>query len=504
MAEKGKAISVLTMNTLAFCVCFASWMLYGVLVTYLVDNGLFHWDKSQVGLLIGVPVLTGSVLRLPVGVLTDKFGGRVVFPLLMLLSAIAMYSVSLANTYTQFLLAGLGFGLTGASFSVGVAYTALWFPKEKQGTALGIFGAGNTGAALTSIFAPQLLLNLTQGAENPENWRMLPQFYAAALVVMTTVFLLFTSPKKVEGGQSLSQRLAPLKKIRVWRFGLYYFLVFGGFVALSQWLIPYYVNVYMLPLTLAGLMASAFSLPAGLIRSAGGWMSDQWGARSIMYMVLAGCVLFAFLLSVPRLDIESPGEGVMAAKGGVVQVVTPEKVVVDGVAYPLLPKPVAGPSGEPYWAKDKSVLVFPQSTFWQQPTVQPGETVTKKQLLARGVTHIHFQANVWIFTGLLFILGVLMGIGSAAVYKHIPDYFPDNIGVVGGIVGVLGGLGGFLCPLIFGYLLKGTGIWSTCWMFLAFVAVICLLWMHFVIQEMMHRKVPHLMLQMEEKVVPEP
>ncbi len=499
MTEKGKALSVLTMNTLAFCVCFACWMLYGVLITYLVDNGLYQWDKSQVGLLIGIPVLTGSILRLPVGVLTDKYGGRLVFSVLMLASAAAMYSVSLADSYSQFLLAGLGFGLTGASFAVGVAYTALWFPKEKQGTALGIFGAGNTGAALTSIFAPQLLMTLTDGASNPENWRLLPQLYAAALVVMTVLFFLFTAPKKAEGGQSLTQRLAPLKEIRVWRFGLYYFLVFGGFVALSQWLLPYYVSVYMLPLTLAGMMAAAFSLPAGLVRSIGGWMSDKWGARNIMYLVLAGCVLFAFLLSIPRLDIESPGEGVMATKGGVVTEVSPERIVVGETVYPLKPKPTTDASGEPYWAKDKSMLVLPKSTFWQQPAVQEGETVTKKQLLARGVTHIHFQANVWIFTGFLFILGVLMGIGSAAVYKHIPDYFPNNIGVVGGIVGVLGGLGGFICPIIFGYLLKTTGIWSTCWMFLALLALICLFWMHYVISHMMHRKVPELMAQMEER-----
>src|SRR5512139_1495212 len=141
------------MNTLAFTVCFAAWMMNGVLVTYLVDHDVFPWDKAQMGWLIGIPVLTGSIMRLPVGVLTDKYGGRIVYGTLMLLAAIPMYFVSHANSYTDFMLASLGFGLTGASFAVGIAYTSVWFRKERQGTALRIFGAGNAGAALTSMGA---------------------------------------------------------------------------------------------------------------------------------------------------------------------------------------------------------------------------------------------------------------------------------------------------------------------------------------------------------------
>lgn len=147
---------------------------------------------------------------------------------------------------------------------------------------------------------------------------------------------------------------------------------------------------------------------------------------------------------------------------------------------------------------ERGFLVFPAASFWQEPVVKVGGRVEKGQLLARGVTQIYFQANKWIFTGLVFLVGIMMGIGSAAVFKHIPNYFPASVGVVGGIVGVLGGLGGFFNLIIFGYLLKGTGIWTTCWMFLALVALICLVWMHLVIRHMMRARVPVLIRQIEE------
>ncbi|MDP6782644.1 MAG: MFS transporter, partial [Dehalococcoidia bacterium] len=297
------------MNTLAFTVCFAAWMMNGVLVTFLVDNGVFQWDKAQMGWLIGIPVLTGSITRLPIGVLTDKYGGRIVFSLLLLMAAVPMYLVSYANTYFEFILSGLGFGLSGASFAVGIAYTSIWFKKEHQGTALGIFGAGNAGAALTSMGAPIVLRMLTDNGTNIEGWRTLPQLYAAALVATAIVFYLLTTTRKVEQvrGMSLLARLAPLRYMRVWRFGLYYFFVFGGFVALAQWLIPYYVNVYAMSVAMAGLMASIFTLPSGMIRAFGGWLSDRWGARSVMYLVLGASLLSLLLLIVPQMDIQSPG-----------------------------------------------------------------------------------------------------------------------------------------------------------------------------------------------------
>ncbi len=499
MSEQAKATRVLVMNTLAFTVCFACWMMNGVLITHLVDNDVFQWDKAQMGWLIGIPVLSGSLMRLPVGVLTDKYGGRSVYTILMLLSAIPMYMMSMADTYFEFFFASLGFGLSGAAFAVGIAYTSVWFPKHRQGTALGIFGVGNAGSALTSMVAPIVLVSLTDHGSNLEGWRTLPKYYAAGLVVMAILFFLLTYPKRADHteGMTLRQRLEPLKYVRVWRFGLYYFLVFGAFVALAQWLIPYYVNVYTMSVAAAGLMASIFSLPSGLIRALGGWLSDRFGARRIMYWVLGSCLLGCALLCVPRMDIESPGPGVTAQRAGTVMAVSDREILVDQRTYSIRPQPES-------WRamQDSSFLVFPSGEFWHRPVVKEGDKVVKKQLLARGVTHLYFQANVWIFTAVLFLIGIMMGIGKAAVYKHIPDYYPDQVGVVGGIVGVVGGLGGFICPIIFGYMLKWTGIWTTLWIFLAVLSFICLLWMHVVVQRMMHRQTPLLMRHIEEQTLP--
>ncbi len=496
IGEKQQAVTALFFSTLAFTVCFACWMMNGVLVTFLVDNGAYGWNKAQIGWLIGIPVLTGSIMRLPLGMLTDKYGGKIILTLLMIVSALPMYLMSRADSYAQFILGSLGFGLVGASFSVGIAYTSVWFPKEKQGTALGIFGMGNAGSALTSLGAPLILKHLTNNAAAIEGWRNLPKIYAAILLGMAALFFLATHARKVASeGKTLVQQLAPLKEIRVWRFGLYYFLVFGGFVALAQWLIPYYVNVYTMSIAMAGMMASIFSLPSGVIRAFGGWLSDKFGARRVMYWVLGSCCAASLLLIVPRMDIYSPGGGVMALSGGTVSELTDHEIVISGIVtkkYAFKPKEtVQG------LAEDRDILILPTSRFWQEPAVKVGDVVKKKQLLAKGLTHVYFQANVWIFTFLVFVVGIMMGIGKAAVYKHIPDYFPQEVGVVGGIVGVIGGLGGFIGPIIFGYLLDLTGIWTTAWMFFAALSLISLLWMHWVIQKMMRQKVPGLMNQME-------
>ncbi len=495
MTEKRKAIQVLTLNTVAFTVCFAVWTMNGVLVTYLIDQGVFAWDKAQIGWLIGIPVLTGSILRLPIGVLTDKYGGRIVYGVLMIVAAIPTFLLSYATTYSQFILCSLGFGMSGAAFAVGIAYSSIWFKKEKQGTALGIFGMGNAGSAITSLGMPLLLKNLTNGNQNIDNWRMMPKIYASVLLLMAIIFFLFSYTKKVEHGQdkTLRQRLEPLKYARVWRFGLYYFVVFGGFVALAQWLIPYYVNAYTMSIATAGMMASIFSLPSGIIRSLGGWLSDKYGARSIMYWVFGTCLVCFVFLFVPRMDIESPGQGVMADKGGIVTEVSTNKIIVAGKEYALLQQPNSGSE-----ERKEGAFVLPSFTFWQEPSVKVGDAVVKKQLLARGITHIYFQANVWIFTILVFAVGIMMGIGKAAVYKFIPEYYPNDVGVVGGIVGVIGGLGGFVCPIIFGYLLKATGIWTTAWMFFFAVTLMCHIWMYMTVRRLMRENAPILSRQIED------
>lgn len=483
---------MLAMNTIAFTVCFAVWTMYGVLITFLVDHRYLVIDKAQIGWLIGIPILTGSVMRLPVGLLTDKYGGKPVYIGVMLFAALSLFITSRVSTFMGFLAAGLMFGVSGAAFAVGIAYSSMFFPKERQGTALGIFGMGNAGSAVTTLVAPTMLSKFTDGGKNLEGWRNLPLVYGSALLLMAILFALTTVNRKVEvaGQRSMREMLSPLKDIRVWRFGLYYFLVFGAFVALAQWLVPYYLNVYGMSLAVAGLLASVFSFPSGVIRALGGWASDKFGARTTMYWVLSTCLLFFVLLIAPRMEIQSPGEGIMADRPGTVVAVSDTSVVVEsspvGSTRPAERKTYQLQPEKPLDQREleEGNLVWPKFRSWQVPSVEVGQSVKKKELLARGITHVYFQANVWVFTALVFMAGIMMGIGKAAVYKHIPEYFPTDVGVVGGIVGVIGGLGGFFCPILFGYLLKLTGLWTSCWLFLAILSIICLVWMHLVILRM--------------------
>ncbi|MEO1950846.1 MFS transporter, partial [Thioclava sp.] len=272
----------LGLSTFAFTVCFAVWTIFSIIgVRIKQELGL---SDTQFGLLVATPVLTGSISRIFLGVWTEQFGGRIMFPLQMLITAVAVWLLATVHTYEVFLIAALGLGLAGGSFIVGVAYTSRWFEKERQGTALGIFGAGNVGAAVTNFAAPFLVVAL--------GWEGTAKVYAVVLAATAVFFYLTakTDPvqqeRKKTGAKPVSagDQLAPLKNIQVWRFATYYFFVFGGFVALASFLPRYYVGAYGLPLTTAGVFAGFYSLPGSVFRALGGWMSDKWGARFVMYL----------------------------------------------------------------------------------------------------------------------------------------------------------------------------------------------------------------------------
>lgn len=480
-----KAHITLFLNTLAFTVCFACWTLNGVVATFLTENQLFDWKPAQVGWLLGITVLSGSIFRLPAGMLTDWFGGKYVYGFLMILCAIPLYLLSIANNFTTFAVLSFCFGLVGASFAIGVAFTSVWYSKERQGTALGIFGLGNIGASFTTLFAPHFLNKLTNYGSNLEGWRTLPQIYAFALLTIGIIFLIFTENKKPEKKNlTMIDMLLPLKNIRVWRFGLYYFLTFGGFVAFSQWLLSYYVNVYTLPLVTAGLYASCFSFPSALIRPFGGWLSDKLGARRIIYLIFNLSVLISFMLCFPKMEILTPGKGIMAKNSGTITYVSDSFIKVNEDEYKLLPKI------DSFKLKDSEMLILPKKTVWQESVVKVNDKVKGKELLAKGVTKITFQANIWINLTLVVLLGIGWGIGNAAVYKYIPQYFPAQVGVVGGTVGLIGGLGGFFLPVIFGSILEWTGIWTTCWMLILILSTICLTWLSIVITAIADKETP--------------
>ncbi|MGL2988370.1 MFS transporter [Flavobacterium sp. RSSA_27] len=482
MNNLAQSHKILFLNTLAFTICFACWTLNGVLVTFLVDRGIFNWSVVEVGWLLGIPILSGSIFRLPIGILTDKFGGKIVFSTLLLLCAIPLFLLPFATSFWSFAILSFLFGMVGTSFAVGIGFTSVWYPQHWQGRALGIFGMGNAGAAITTFIAPTLLNNFSQ--DNPdEGWKMLPITYGVVLVVMGLLFVFLAKNKKpaVEA-KELKNLLKPLQSVRVWRFGAYYFLVFGCFVAYSQWLLPNFMNVYQTSLVMGGMFATAFSLPSGVIRAFGGYLSDKFGARKVMYWVLGSSIVISFLLMFPKMEILTAGPGVLAAESGVVTQVTSNEIKIDDQVHTVIPKKTI---------IHESSAILPEKASWQEIVVQQNQTVKKKELIAKGITQIKFEANMWVYVVLVILIGISWGIGKAAVYKHIPEYFPNEVGVVGGMVGLIGGLGGFFGPIIFGYLLSTTGLWTSSWIFIFAISTICLIWMHKTISKAIRVQIPH-------------
>jgi NNP family nitrate/nitrite transporter-like MFS transporter len=481
MDSLSQSHKILFLNTLAFSICFACWTLNGVLVTFLVDKGIFNWSVVEVGWLLGIPILSGSIFRLPIGILTDKYGGKNVFSILLLLCSVPLFMLPLANSFWSFAILSFLFGLVGTSFAVGIGYTSVWYPQHWQGRALGIFGMGNAGAAITTFMAPTLLNNFSKN--DPINgWKMLPITYAAVLVIIGIIFIIFAKNKKpLSVSKSVTELLSPLKSVRVWRFGAYYFLVFGCFVAYSQWLLPNFMNVYQTSLVMGGMFATMFSLPSGVIRAFGGYLSDKFGARKVMYWVLGSSIVISFLLMFPKMEITTAGPGVLATNSGVVTEMTSSEITVNNKLHKVNSKMVS---------TNTDAAILPIKTSWQEIVVKQNQEVKKKELLAKGITQIKFNANMWVYLILVILIGISWGIGKAAVFKHIPEYFPNEVGVVGGMVGLIGGLGGFVGPIIFGYLLNFTGLWTSSWIFIFLISVICLLWMHKTIINILRIKSP--------------
>jgi NNP family nitrate/nitrite transporter-like MFS transporter len=286
------AYRVLFASTFAFIVCFAVWMMFGVIGIPLRQTlGL---NNTEFGLLTATPVLLGAVMRLPLGIWTDRFGGRIVMTTLLLAAAGPVWLVSIATAYWQFLAVGLVLGIVGASFAVGTPYCARFFPQARRGFAMGVFGAGTSGAALNMFVAPWLVQ--TYG------WTMVPRVYAAALVVTAAIFWFLSAPDPGVGRgrpPTIRQQLAVLGDWRVWRLCQYYSLAFGGFTALALWMTQYYVQEYGFDVRIAALLAAAFALPAGLLRAVGGWLSDRLGAHGVTWWVLWTAWVILFLISYP-------------------------------------------------------------------------------------------------------------------------------------------------------------------------------------------------------------
>ncbi|KQX31939.1 MFS transporter [Variovorax sp. Root434] len=291
-----KAWRVLAVSTLAFTVCFMVWMMFGVIGIPI--RKALALNATEFGLLTAMPVLTGSLVRVPLGIWTDRFGGRIVMTLLMAATVPAIWLMSYATQYWHFIVLGMFVGLAGGSFSVGTPYVARWFPRSRQGFAMGIYGAGNSGAAVNKFVAPAIVVAF--------GWAVVPQVYAAIMLGAALLFwtLSASDPRHlVSHSASFADQLRTLKDPRVLRYCQYYSIVFGGYVAISLWMVQYYVGEYGLDIRVAALLAACFSLPGGVLRAVGGWLSDRYGAHSVTWWVMWVCWICLFLLSYPQTDL---------------------------------------------------------------------------------------------------------------------------------------------------------------------------------------------------------
>src|SRR5574343_1097347 len=293
--NQGKALSVLIVSTLAFTVCFMVWMMFGVIGIPIKEQlGL---NATEFGLLTATPVLTGSLIRVPLGIWTDRYGGRIVMALLMAATVPAIWLMAYATEFWHFLTIGLFVGLAGGSFSVGTPYVARWFPKSQQGMAMGIYGAGNSGSAVNKFVAPVILVAF--------GWAAVPQVYAAIMAGTVVLFWLFSHSDLshlVASNVKFTDQLKALKDPKVLKYCQYYSIVFGGYVALALWMVQYYIGEYGLDIRVAALLAACFSLPGGVLRAVGGWLSDRHGAHSVTWWVMWVSWICLFLLSYPQTD----------------------------------------------------------------------------------------------------------------------------------------------------------------------------------------------------------
>ena len=362
----------LILGTGAFALCFAVFGSVSAMMPELKRE--FHLAPVQASIAMAIPVLLGSLGRIPLGLLADRIGGRKVFTGTMLASVIAAVLMGWVQSYSQLLLFGLFTGIALASFSVGVAFVSGWYPPEKQGFALGVYGAGNIGQSLAAFGAPLLFPHI--GLRNTF-WS-----FAALLALWCVIFYVAAkdAPRNAPS-KSFLQVVRPLSEKMSWVLSSFYFLTFGGFVAMSIYLPMFLTELFKLTPQDAGLRTAGFVLLATLMRPVGGWLSDKVGGLPILLWIFPFVAAMALIMT--------------------------------------------------------------------------------------------FQTMVLFTIGALGMAAAI-GLGNGAVFKMVPQYFPQSVGAVTGLIGAMGGLGGFFPPLALGIIRQQTGSFFWGFGLLALFALLCL------------------------------
>ena len=370
-AIEGNKLQLL-LATGAFAICFAVFGSVSAMMPILKKSlGL---NPVQVSLALAVPVLLGSLGRIPLGMLTDRFGGRLIFSIVMACSIVPAFLMGFVTAYWQLIACGFFIGIALASFSVGVGLVSGWFPPERQGFALGVYGAGNIGQSLAAFGSPVLAAALGF------KWGFWT--FGVLLLVWLAIFWLKAenAPRRA-AAKSLAEVLKPLRDKRSWMLSLYYFLTFGGFVAMAIYLPIFLTEIFKLTPGDAGARTAGFVVLATLMRPVGGMLADKVGGRKILLWVFPITALMAIFLACPMMLTFTIGALGMAAA---------------------------------------------------------------------------------------------IGLGNGAVFKLVPEYFPQSVGAVTGLVGAAGGLGGFFPPLVLGALRQATGTFTPGFVLLGIFALLCL------------------------------
>jgi len=403
-----------------FAWCFAIWCLYAAIGLELSEK--LALSATDYGLLLSAPVLTGALLRFPAGILVEKISPRTLWLWLMLLLIPALLLLPYAQSLLSLILLGLWLGLAGVAFTLGIAYVSAFYPPAQQGTIMGLFGVGNAGAALSLLLVP-----LLTGMALPFG---IGTCYALLTVIIFGTFYLFaplmpgnkpinsvatsTKAKNTRQSSFWQRSLVLLKDARLWRFSLYYYFVFGSFLALLLWLPRYYMQAYQLSAADAMAFTLFFVTTSSMVRALGGWLADRYGGRAVNWSVFWICLICLFILSYP-----------------------PTSLVIHGI---------------------------------------------KKEVM------LEININLWLFTFLIFVIGIAQGLGRASVFRTIYDYYPDQIGAAGGMVAAIGALGGCTLPLLFGLSQDFLGIHTACFMLLYGVLAFCMILMFFANQRELYQR----------------
>ena len=378
--EPAGSSRALTLATISFTVCFYAWALLGPLGPDLQEQ--LDLSDGQLALAVSIPVVLGSLMRIPLGVFAARYGGRVVFTALMAFTPLPLIGLALFNdSYGAVLAFGLLLGFAGASFAVGVPFVNRWYPPERQGFALGIYGMGMGGTVLGALTAPAIA-----DATSID----VPFVLAAAVVAaMAATFWLLArdAPAPAPPPSTMLSALSSFRgrgSGRAWALTLFYFVAFGGFVAMFLYLPKLLVDVHDLTKTDAAARAAGFALLAVIARPVGGILSDRIGAKSILVASFVGTAVLALVLA--------------------------------GTHEHMVPLTIA-----------------------------------------------------------CLTLAVFLGLGTGAVFKLVPEWYPERVGAVTGVVGAAGGLGGFFPPLVMALVKAETGGYWLGFVLMAAAAAVALL-----------------------------